>query len=261
MSEVALLIQEIKDMEYGKGSTDHDRKNPTDLERNACLVLAYKLGWVVQGRRNSEIAALAVKKISIVNGYTCSFVTDPIECIRRWADDDKLQLTLGSPDAGKPGPKSMLDIHDNLTIMRHYRAAVNEITDEASWDDFVEQMNKQGLADQSLKSTGGLGATVGSLRQWFKNNKGTFNARTSKPSLTPANMKDRFDFCMSYLLMLVMYPLLICYTLSDNIKIKLYLDEKWFCKNMCNRCVVFFNLTSLSSLTTHPPPTRPHAQI
>jgi hypothetical protein len=146
MSEVALLIQEIKDMEYGKGSTDHDRKNPTDLERNACLVLAYKLGWVVQGRRNSEIAALAVKKISIVNGYTCSFVTDPIECIRRWADDDKLQLTLGSPDAGKPGPKSMLDIHDNLTIMRHYRAAVNEITDEASWDDFVEQMNKQGLA-------------------------------------------------------------------------------------------------------------------
>ena len=196
-------------MEYGKSSPVHNREKPTPYERNACLVLAYKLGWEKNGGRNGEIAALAVKKISILNGYSCGFVKDEIQCIRRWADDDNLQLTLGSPDAGKPGPKSMVDIHPNLTIMRHYRAATGVLTDEASWEDYVQQMNEQGRADPTLNSTGGLGATLGSLRLWFKLNEGTLIARTSKPCLTPVNMKARFVFCMQYLCRLALYPLLI----------------------------------------------------
>ena len=74
----------MEDMEYVKGSTNHDRKQPTDVEKNACLVLAYRLGWEKFGSHNSVIAGLAVKKISIVNGYPCSVVKDPIQCIRRW---------------------------------------------------------------------------------------------------------------------------------------------------------------------------------
>ena len=186
---------EIREKTYPARSPNNNRVNPTPQEKQAVVSLAYQLGFEKDGRKNRDIAELAVKEISILNGYPAPFTTRPLDRINEWRKDTSLKLT-SPPPQGKPGPQSVLDRVDKAIIFEYYRKAIEEVTDEASWDEIVCEMNEKSKGDVRL-GPDGLKASREAIVAWFNSIEGSgYRARTSKPSLTPQNMAARFAFCM-----------------------------------------------------------------
>ena len=96
----------IIDMEYP--AKTHDRKVPLHVEKLAVLTVAYELGWVPNEKGNGFLAFLAVKQVSILNGYAKAFARDGNARINEWRKESSLKLS-SPPLTGKRGPSSVVD--------------------------------------------------------------------------------------------------------------------------------------------------------
>ena len=174
-----------------------------ELKDKSRTVFLGRLTNLSQGVMKKGIGKLLAKGMLLLSSSlisndfssSSSSSSSSLDRINEWRKDTSLKLT-SPPPQGKPGPQSVLDRVDKAIIFEYYRKAIEEVTDEASWDEIVCEMNEKSKGDVRL-GPDGLKASREAIVAWFNSIEGSgYRARTSKPSLTPQNMAARFAFCM-----------------------------------------------------------------
>ena len=202
-----------------------DRKTPTQAMRLMMVYVANICGYSASSKaKRNAIAEAACRIVSYDHGLKKSQFGTKMDGWASWVEKavwSEEKTTTGNvladrqkgPAQGKYIERVERDFPGYLHRM--YRAAVKEVTAEATWGEIAKEMN-----NKSRQQEGHLDLEMSPymLRDWFKKHKGKVRKSIDRPIITPERKIERVKWCTDRKAQIA----------SDLPFYAVFLDEKWF---------------------------------